>query len=61
MSILIGNIVAFFALPAAVVLCGRNSFGNERRPSRRVPGDIGLSLISPADVARYDTWLCVRE
>jgi hypothetical protein len=61
MSILIGNIVAFFALPAAAALRASNSFRNERRPGRRVPGDTGVSPISPADDARYDTWLCVRE
>jgi len=61
MYILIGIIVAFFALSAATALPGNGGVRSERPRGRRLPGDAGISPISPPGEARYDTWLCVRE
>jgi hypothetical protein len=59
MNILIGSIVAFFALSAP--LPSNRGFHTEGRCGRRVLGSARISPTSLSDEARYDTWLCVRE
>jgi hypothetical protein len=61
MYILIGSIVAFFALSAAAPLPGNSAVGTDSRRGRRMPGNARISPTSLSDEARYDTWLCVRE